>query len=146
MRSYYCVTVSALLSFAATVPAHAETALVGNWSGPFNGVQIEIPVQAGPFGYETGEARTVQGPRFIESTLQISFETQQKGLVVGTWTARQFKQRFACAQLNPTIWSCVDATGRASIEVTSAGELKVCYLDSRQGALGAGCALLKKAG
>ena len=146
MRSYYCVILSALLSVAANVPAHAETALTGNWSGPFNGVQIEIPVQAGPFGYESGEARTVQGPRFIESTLQISFETQQKGVVVGTWTARQFKQRFACAQLNPTIWSCVDATGRASIEVTSTGELKVCYLDSRQGALGAGCALLKKSG
>ena len=28
---------SALLSFAANVPAHAETPLAGNWSGPFNG-------------------------------------------------------------------------------------------------------------
>lgn len=146
MRSYYYVTLSALLSFAANVPAHAETALAGNWSGPFNGVQIEVPVQAGPFGFESGEARTVHGPRFVESTLQINFETRQKGLVVGTWTAGQFKQRFVCAQLNPATWSCLDATGRASIEATSASELKVCYLDSRQGALGAGCALLKKAG
>ena len=146
MRSYYYVTLSALLSFAAQVPAHAETPLAGSWSGPFNGVQIEIPLQAGPFGYENGEARTTQGPRFVESTLHISFETQQKGLAVGTWTAGQFKQRFVCSQLSPTTWSCLDATGRASIEATSASEIKVCYLDSRQGALGAGCALLKKAG
>ena len=84
--------------------------------------------------------------RIVESTLQINFETQQKDVVVGTWTAGQFKQRFVCAQLNPATWSCLDATGRASIEATSASEIKVCYLDSRQGALGAGCALLKKAG
>jgi hypothetical protein len=112
--------------------------LTGNWSGPFNGVQIEIPLQAGPFGYESGEARTNQGPRFVESTLHISFEAQQKGLAVGTWTAGQFKQRFVCAQLNATTWSCQDAAGRASIEATSASEIKLCYLDSRQGALGRG--------
>jgi hypothetical protein len=146
MRAYYPVMLGALLSVVATVPAHADTDLSGKWVGPFKGVQIEIPVQAGPFGYESGEARTVQGPRFVENTLQIVFETGRKGLAVGTWNAGQFKQRFVCAQLNPTLWNCVDATGRASIEATSTTEIKVCYLDNRQGAQGAGCALLRKSG
>ena len=145
MRTHYCVTLGAVLSLAATVPALADTDLTGKWVGPFSGVQVEIPLQPGPFGYEGGEARTVQGPRYVENTLQINFEaSQHKGLAVGTWNAGQFKQRFVCAQLNPTLWNCVDATGRASVEVTSATEIKVCYLDNRQGAQGAGCALLKK--
>ena len=80
----------------------------------------------------------------METTLQINFETQQKGLAVGTWNAGQFKQRFVCAQVGQTLWNCVDATGRASIEVTSPTEIKVCYLDNRQGAQGAGCGLLRK--
>lgn len=144
MRSYYSVALGSLLLVVANAPAHADTDLTGKWVGPFHGVQIEIPVQAGPLGYEAGETRTIQGPRFIDSTLQINIETQQSGLAVGTWSARQFKERVVCAQLNPTLWNCVDATGRSSIEVTSATEIKVCYLDNRQGALGAGCALLKK--
>jgi hypothetical protein len=40
----------------------------------------------------------------------------------------------------------VDAGGRASIEITSPTEMKLCYLDNRQGAQGAGCALLRKEG
>lgn len=144
MRTGYSVALSSLLLIVANAPAKADTELTGKWVGPFHGVQIEIPVQAGPLGYEAGDTRTIQGPRFIDSTLQINFETQQSGLAVGTWSARQFKERVVCAQLNPTLWNCVDATGRSSIEVTSATEIKVCYLDNRQGALGAGCALLKK--
>jgi hypothetical protein len=144
MRTYYCVALGAVLSVVASLPASAETELTGKWVGPFNGVQVEIPVQPGPFGYESGEARKVLGPRFVETTLQIDFETQKKGLAVGTWNAGQFKQRFVCAQISPTAWNCVDAEGRASIEVTSASEIKVCYLDNLQGAQGAGCALLRK--
>lgn len=144
MRTCHSVTLGALLALVATVPARAETGLTGKWIGPFSGVQVEIPMQPGPFGYESGESRASQGPRFVETTLQIDFETQQKGLAVGTWNAGQFKQRFVCAQLGPTLWNCVDATGRASIEVTSATQIKVCYLDNRQGAQGAGCALLRK--
>jgi hypothetical protein len=146
VRTYHSVTLGALLSVIAITPAHAEADLTGRWVGPFNGVQVEIPMQAGPFGYEGGEPRTVQGPRFVETTLQINFESQQKGLAVGTWNAGQFKQRFACARLSQTMWNCVDATGRASIEVTSATEIKVCYLDNRQGAQGAGCGLLRRSG
>jgi hypothetical protein len=146
VRTYYCVTLGALLSVVANVPALAETDLTGKWVGPFNGVQVEIPLQAGPFGYESGEARTIQGPKFAGTTLQINFETQRKGLAVGTWNAGQFKQRFVCAQLNQTMWNCVDATGRASVEVTSTTEIRVCYLDNRQGAQGAGCGLLRKSG
>ena len=146
MRSYHSVTLGALLSVVATVPARAETGLTGKWIGPFNGVQVEIPVQPGPFGYESGQTKAVQGPRFVETTLQIDFETEQKGLAVGTWNAGQFKQRFVCAQIGQTMWNCVDATGRASIEVTSPTQIKVCYLDNRQGAQGAGCALLRKSG
>src|SRR5882762_11821550 len=144
MRTYYCVALGAVLSVVASFPASAETELTGKWVGPFNGVQVEIPMQPGPFGYESGESRKVLGPRFVETTLRIDFETQKKGLAVGTWNAGQFKQRFVCAQISQTAWSCVDAEGRASIEVTSATEIKLCYLDNRQGAQGAGCALLRK--
>jgi hypothetical protein len=146
VRTHCFLLVGSLMSVVANVPAFAGTDLSGNWVGPFKGVQIEIPVQAGPFGYGGGESREIQGPRFIETTLQINFETGQKGLAVGTWNAGQFKQRFVCAQVSPTLWNCVDATGRASIEVTAVSEIKVCYLDNRQGAQGAGCALLKKSG
>jgi hypothetical protein len=63
---------------------------------------------------------------------------------VGTWNAGEFKQTFVCAQLNPAAWNCVDAGGRASIEIKSATEIRLCYLDNRGGAQGAGCAQLRK--
>ena len=144
MQSYYSVALGALLSVVSSIPARAGTDLSGKWVGPFNGVQVEIPVRPGPFGWETGEARKSQEPKFIESTLQIHIEVQKTGLAVGTWTAGEFKQRFVCAQLSQTVWNCVDGGGRASIEVTSPTEIKVCYLDNREGAQGAGCALLHK--
>ena len=146
VRTYHSVALGAVLSVVASVPASADTDLTGKWVGPFSGVQVEIPVPPGPFGYEASEPKKVVGPRFIEATLRIDFETQKKGLVVGTWNAGQFKQRFVCAQLNPATWNCVDAGGRASIEITSPTEMKLCYLDNRQGAQGAGCALLRKEG
>lgn len=145
MRTYYPVAVGTLLSVVANIPARAETDLTGKWVGQFKGVQIEIPVQPSPFGYVGGEPREIQGPRFVESTLQINFETQKQGLAVGTWNAGKFKQQFVCAQLTQTQWNCVDAGGRASVEIKSATEIKVCYLDKREGAQGAGCALLRKA-
>jgi hypothetical protein len=145
VRTYYSA-LGALLSVLANIPAHAETDLTGKWTGPFNGVQVEIPLEPSPFGYLSGESRQVQAPRFVEATLQINFETQRKGLAVGVWNAGQFKQRFVCAQISQTVWNCVDAGGRASVEITSASEIKVCYLDQRQGAQGAGCALLRKGG
>ncbi len=114
MRTHRSVILGSLLTVGAAVPAFADTDLSGKWVGPFKGVQIEIPVQAGPFGYENGTSREIQGPKFTETTLQINFETGQKGLAVGTWNAGQFKQRFVCAQVGPTLWNCVDATGRAT--------------------------------
>jgi hypothetical protein len=81
----------------------------------------------------------------VENTLQLEFDTQKNGLAVGTWNAGEFKQRFVCAQVSPAVWNCVDAGGRASLEVKSATELKVCYLDNREGAQGAGCGQLRKA-
>ena len=145
MRGYYSMALGALLSVIASIPARAETDLTGKWVGPFNGVQVEIPLQPGPFGWQSGEAKRVQAPRFVEATLQIDFETQRKGLAVGTWTAGEFKQKFVCAQISEAVWNCVDAGGRASVEVTSASEIRVCYLDNREGAQGAGCALLRRA-
>jgi hypothetical protein len=67
------------------------------------------------------------------------------GHTLTTWSAGEFKQRFVCALVSSTLWNCVDAGGRASIEVRSATEIKVCYLDNREGAQGAGCGVLKKA-
>lgn len=149
MRTYYSVAVGALLSVIANMPARAETDLTGKWVGKFNGVQIEIPAQPSPFGYlggdPGGESMQAQGPRFMENTLQINFETQKQGLAVGTWNAGKFKRQFVCAQLTQTQWNCVDAGGRASVEIRSATEIKVCYLDNREGAQGAGCALLRRA-
>jgi hypothetical protein len=144
VRSYYPVALGALLSVVANIPARADADLSGRWVGQFNGVQVEIPVQPGPFGYQSGESRQVQGPRFVETKLQIDFESSKKGLATGTWNAGEFKQTFVCAQISQTEWNCVDAGGRASVEVTSATEIKVCYLDNRQGAQGAGCARLRK--
>ena len=144
MRTYHSMAL-AFLSVAASIPARAETDLTGKWVGPFNGVQVEIPLQPGPFGWQSGEERRVQAPRFIEATLQIDFEIQRKGIAVGTWNAGEFKQKFVCAQISQTVWNCVDAGGRASVEVESASEIKVCYLDNREGAQGAGCALLRRA-
>jgi hypothetical protein len=103
-------------------------------------------VEPGPFGYESGEARTTKGPRFVETTLHMDFETQRKGLATGTWSTQNFSQRFVCAQIDGAHWNCIDAGGRASLEVISEVKIKVCYLDNRLGAQAAGCALLQIVG
>lgn len=146
MRTYHSLTLGVLLSVAANAAASAEIDLTGKWVGQFNGVQVEIPVEPGPFGYQNGEPRTVPGPQFVETTLHIEFEIQRKGLAAGTWSTEKFRQRFACAQIGQAVWNCVDGGGRASLDVMSATEIKVCYLDDRLGAQGAGCALLRKVG
>jgi hypothetical protein len=134
------------LSVLASIPADADTDLTGKWVGKFNGVQVEFPPQRGPFGYPVDEAsKTQTAPRFVETTLQLDVDTQKNGLAVGTWNAGEFKQKFVCAQLSSAVWNCTDAGGRASLEVKSATELRVCYLDNREGAQGAGCGLLRKA-
>jgi hypothetical protein len=145
VRSYYSVPLGVLLSVVASLPAHAETDLIGKWVGQFNGVQIAIPQQTSPFGFLSGEAKRIQGPKFVEATLQLDIETQSKGLAVGTWAAGEFKQQFVCAQITQAVWNCVDSGGRASLDVTSATEIKVCYLDNRESAQGAGCAILRRA-
>jgi hypothetical protein len=144
VRTYYSVALGVLLSVVANVPARAETGLTGSWVGQFKGIQAEFPQQPGPFGHQAGEHRTVAGPVFTETALQINIDTEREGLAAGTWIAGEFKQRFVCAQVSKTQWNCVDAGGRASIEVMSPAEIKVCYLDNRQGAQGAGCALMRK--
>ena len=144
MRSDRSIVLGSVLSVVASIPAFADTDLTGKWVGPFHGIQVEVPQQPSPFGWLSGEARKVEGSRFVDATLQLEIDTQQKGLATGIWTAGEFKQRFVCAQLNQSVWNCVDSGGRASVEVTSPTEMKVCYLDSRQGAQGAGCAQLRK--
>ena len=146
MRIHHWLTVGAVLSVLASVPAHAETDLTGTWVGTFNGVQIEVPPDRGPFGYlKDDDRRASASPRFVENPLQLVIDTQKNGLAVGTWKAGEFKKQFACAQVGQAMWNCVDAGGRASLEVKSATEIKVCYLDYREGAQGAGCGLLRKA-
>jgi hypothetical protein len=146
LRNYHSVIVIAFLSVVAESPAHAETDLMGKWTGTFRGVQVEFPPQRGPFGRTIDDGKKgSSAPRFVENPLQLEFDSQKNGLTVGTWTAGEFKQRFVCALVSSTMWNCVDAGGRASIEVRSATEIKVCYLDNREGAQGAGCGVLKKA-
>jgi hypothetical protein len=146
MRSHYSVALGAILLVVASFPARAESDLTGKWVGRFNGVQIEIPPERDAFGYPRGEDKAAQTtPKFIENPLQIDIETQKNGLVVGTWTAGEFKKHFVCAQTSQTVWNCIDSGGRASVEVTSATEIKVCYFDNLEGAQGAGCATLRRA-
>jgi hypothetical protein len=117
LRSYHSVIVIAFLSVLAASPAHAQTDLTGKWAGKFSGVQVEFPPQRGPFGQTLDESRKgASAPRFIENPLQLEFDSQKNGLAVGTWTAGEFKQRFVCALVNSSVWNCVDAGGRASIE------------------------------
>lgn len=145
MTKRHTTGLGVLLAAVTGIAIAAETDLTGKWAGPFNGVQIAVPVPPGAFGYLSGEATKPQGaPKFVEATLQIAVETQKKGLAVGTWSAGEFKQQFVCAQAGRTLWNCIDAGGRATLEVTSASEIKVCYLDSREGAQGAGCAILQR--
>jgi hypothetical protein len=146
VRTYYSLTIGILFCALASVATSAVPGLTGSWVGSFNGVQVEIAVEPGPFGYQNGQPRAIEGPRFVKTTLHIDFDTERKGLAAGTWSTDQFKQRFACAQINHAAWTCVDAGGRASVEVISATKIRVCYLDNRLGAVGAGCALLQKLG
>jgi hypothetical protein len=132
------------LSVVASIPARADTDLTGKWVGQFNGVQIEIPTERGPFGHPHGEDKGTPTPRFVDNPLELDIETQSKGLAVGTWTAGEFKKHFVCAQVGQILWNCIDSGGRASIEVSSSTEFKVCYFDNREGAQGAGCAILRR--
>jgi hypothetical protein len=144
VRIYNFVALGALLSVVASIPAHAETDLTGKWVGQFNGVQIEVPAERDPFGFPREEVKGVQTPKFVEKTLRFDIETQNKGLAVGTWTAGEFKKHFVCALVSQASWNCIDSGGRASVEVTSPTEIRVCYFDNREGAQGAGCATLRK--
>ena len=67
MRNYYSVALGALLFVVASIPARAETDLTGKWVGQFNGVQIEIPAERGPFGYPVEGGKAAQAPRFVET-------------------------------------------------------------------------------
>ena len=73
------------------VATSAEPGLTGSWVGSFNGVQVEMAVEPGPFGYQNGQPRTLQGPRFVKTTLHIDFDTEMKGLAAGTWSTDRFK-------------------------------------------------------
>ena len=144
VRNNSSMLLGALLAVVASIPARADTDLTGKWVGTFNGVQVEIPLQPGPFGWQGEEAKKIRAPRFVEATLQLNIETQKKGLAMGIWSAGDFKHTFVCAQISESMWNCVDAGGRGSLELKSATEIKLCYLDNREGAQGAGCAQLRK--
>ena len=144
MRSYYSVTLAVFLVIGA-ITAHAESDLVGKWSGQFVGVQIEMPAERGPFGQARDDHKSALPARFVDNALQFVIETQNKGLIVGTWAAEDYKKHFVCAQTSPTEWNCIDSGGRATLEVTSPTEINVCYFDNREGAQGAGCASLRRA-
>jgi len=145
MRSNSPIALGAFLFLFTSVSAHADPELTGKWTGNFVGVQIEIPPDRGPFGYLREENRGTPTPRFVDNPLQIDIETQNKGLLVGTWAAEDFKKHFVCAQTSAAIWNCIDAGGRATVEIISSVEIKVCYFDNREGAQGAGCANLRRA-
>jgi hypothetical protein len=147
MRNYCSVALGVLLyAAAAALPARADSELIGKWVGQFNGVQIAIPAEPGPFGYLHEGVQTAQTSKYVEKPLRLDIESQKKELMIGTWASGsgEFKKRFVCAQTSQLVWNCIDSGGRASVEVTSPTEIKVCYFDHREGALGAGCAILRK--
>jgi hypothetical protein len=144
MKTYDFLALGAFSSLFACVPAHADTDLMGKWVGQFNGLQIEVPTERGPFGAPREQPKGPQAPRIVENTLQLDIETQSKGLAEGVWTSGQFTKHFVCALTGQTVWNCIDSGGRASVEVTSPSEIKVCYFDNREGAQGAGCAVLHR--
>ena len=144
MRSYNSVALAVFL-FIGAAAAHAQSDLVGKWTGQFVGVQIEMPADQGPFGYVRGDNKGAAPARFVDNALQFVIETQNKGLIVGTWAAEDYKKHFVCAQTSPTEWNCIDSGGHATLEATSATEIKLCYFDNREGAQGAGCASLRRA-
>jgi hypothetical protein len=69
----WVVALGAFLSVVARVPARAETYLTGKWVGQFNGVQIEIPSERGPFGYREG-TKGAPTPTFVDNPLQLDIE------------------------------------------------------------------------
>jgi len=80
-------TLGILLLAVTGAAIAAETDLTGKWVGPFNGVQIEVPIRPSAFGYLSGEPTKLQKPpQFVSVTLQIDVETQKNGLAVGTWS------------------------------------------------------------
>jgi hypothetical protein len=143
VRNYNSIALAIFLCTGA-VSAQAQSDLVGKWTGQFIGVQIEMPMERGPFGQVKDDAKA-PAPRYVDNALQFVIESQSKGLIVGTWTAEDYKKHFVCAQTSPTAWNCIDAGGRATMEATSATEIKLCYFDNREGAQGAGCASLRRA-
>jgi hypothetical protein len=146
LQNHHSLIALAVLATLTSIPAHADTDLTGKWVGTFSGVQVEFPAQRGPFGHVSDDGKRGQSEhRFVDNPLQLDVETQKNGLAVGTWNAGEFRQKFVCAQVSPSVWNCVDAGGRASLEIKSATELKVCYLDNREGAQGAGCGVLRRA-
>jgi hypothetical protein len=143
VRSYKSIALAVFFCISA-VSAHAQSDLTGKWTGQFVGVQIEMPAERGPFGQVRDDSKA-PSPRFVDNALQLVIETQNKGLIVGTWAAEDYKKRFVCAQTASTAWNCIDSGGRATLDVTSPTEIKVCYFDNREGAQGAGCASLRRA-
>jgi hypothetical protein len=143
--NHMALLAATLISCIVASPALADDALIGKWSGPFKGVQIEFPPQQGPFSYlKDAPKKASPDPKFTETPLTLEFTTQKNGLAVGVWKSGEFSQYFVCTQINSAMWNCVDAGGRASIELKSSAQINVCYLDNREGAQGAGCGLLQK--
>lgn len=146
MRTLNSLALAATLSVLVIDSAHADAQLTGAWVGQFKGIQIEIPMRPAPFDYEFGQpaAGKLAGPRFVQATLHVDFDVEKGGLAAGTWRTARFEQRFVCAQVGANTWDCADAGGRTSIELLSATTMRLCYLDDREGAQGAGCASLMK--
>ena len=145
MKKLISVLFVTLIAVTATFPTLADVPLTGTWSGKFVGVQIQFPSQRGPFGLLKDNSRKPSpDSKFTETPLTLDFSNEKNGLAVGTWKSGEFSQNFVCAQISSTMWNCVDAGGRGSLELKSSTQLKVCYLDNREGAQGAGCGLLQK--
>ena len=83
MRSYNSVALAVFL-FIGAAAAHAQSDLVGKWTGQFVGVQIEMPADRGPFGQVRDDNKGAPPARFVDNALQFVIETQNKGLIVGS--------------------------------------------------------------
>lgn len=139
-------TLGILLVLASPLTTWADGNLTGTWEGQFKGVQVGLGTggQYGPWGTPRESAQKLDEPNFVDAALSVSIDVEKNGLLVGRWASGEFGQEFACAQTSPKTWNCQDHAGRASIDVVSSNQLKVCYFDTRRGAHGAGCASMKR--
>jgi len=140
------------LIFVGMAPAHAETDLVGTWSGTFTGVSMGAP-HFGPAAVTGRSAQITQpqqgeviepNPEFVETEISVIIETQKGGALAGHWASIDSGFPFVCTFADDSMLMCADNRGFTRVEVQSESQIKVCYVESSFEGKLTGCASLTK--